>query len=263
MEFLDIDFNPFARTLKTIYERRKNEYDRITHGIWIISTVLKNAEILLEPNKFPYYTPKNIDHYILWSLVELDFEQIKSFMDSQNFIVYKCWIHVNNPYRSVDIPHYTIFLSKYDKHKTEEIFNLYNSIVKNDDRFQPIYNYLKYDTIPTKRIKKEFYNKCYRMFRLEKNVFPEKIIKLAYHNYGHKLSLKRMYYYGKRTPCYEIKLSETYLVKLKNIMLVLCSFSIPNRNKTHLNKLNSDIFKIIEGFLLGLRSVEPNRGPRR
>ena len=44
-------------------------------------TTLASADTVLEPNMFPYDTPPGIEHFTLWSVFDLNHDQIVEFVD--------------------------------------------------------------------------------------------------------------------------------------------------------------------------------------
>ncbi|KAI9027740.1 hypothetical protein DFJ74DRAFT_660296 [Hyaloraphidium curvatum] len=47
---------------------------------WIMRSVLHTDHTVLEPNPFPYTTPRGIEHWTLWSVGNLNTEQVESFV---------------------------------------------------------------------------------------------------------------------------------------------------------------------------------------
>lgn len=56
----------------------------------ILSTILWDRDINLEPNMFPYDTPKGIEHYTLWCVYEMTHSEICRYVEN--------WLSVHMPH---------------------------------------------------------------------------------------------------------------------------------------------------------------------
>jgi hypothetical protein len=56
---------------------------------WINRSVLADADILLEPNMFPYNTPQGIEHWTLWSRRDLEVPEVERYVGN--------WIKTQRP----------------------------------------------------------------------------------------------------------------------------------------------------------------------
>jgi len=80
----------------------------------IYRTTLRDGDIALEENMFPYDCPRGIRHYTLWSCEELSHRDICRFIEGHCHRhlpgqVLK-WNYEENSHRSIDIPHVHVFL---------------------------------------------------------------------------------------------------------------------------------------------------------
>lgn len=80
---------------------------------WINRSVLADADILLEPNMFPYNTPRGIEHWTLWSRRDLQLHEVEEYMQQ--------WIKTERPQvvrwnldenaeRSINIYHVHVYI---------------------------------------------------------------------------------------------------------------------------------------------------------
>eukprot|EP00468_Gymnochlora_sp_CCMP2014_P010355 CAMPEP_0167759626 /NCGR_PEP_ID=MMETSP0110_2-20121227/11127_1 /TAXON_ID=629695 /ORGANISM="Gymnochlora sp., Strain CCMP2014" /LENGTH=208 /DNA_ID=CAMNT_0007646031 /DNA_START=313 /DNA_END=939 /DNA_ORIENTATION=+ len=92
---------------------------------WVMRTTLKNSDHAMEKNLFPYKTPKNIEHWTLWAVHDMDGREIERFM--LNFIKTQmpdviAWEYDENSHRSIDIFHVHVYLQFKDKAQREQEF---------------------------------------------------------------------------------------------------------------------------------------------
>lgn len=79
----------------------------------ILSTTLKSAETVLEPNRFSNYTPRGIEHWTLWSRREMDAVEIEDYVCGwlrENKPHVECWNYDSNASRSIDVFHVHVYL---------------------------------------------------------------------------------------------------------------------------------------------------------
>ncbi|KAL3657931.1 hypothetical protein V7S43_017137 [Phytophthora oleae] len=79
----------------------------------ILATTLNNEETVLEPNMFPYKTPKGIEHWTLWSRYELDDADVEEFVCRwlrENAPQVESWNYDENLSRSIDVFHVHVYL---------------------------------------------------------------------------------------------------------------------------------------------------------
>jgi len=104
---------PAMREMKSRHQDRLDaewDGDRERH---IYETVLKERDVHLEPNRFPYACDAGIFHYTLWSRRDLSHEEILSFVDSwcRDAAPWVSeWAYEENTHLSFDIPHVHVFL---------------------------------------------------------------------------------------------------------------------------------------------------------
>ncbi|CAH0481156.1 unnamed protein product [Peronospora belbahrii] len=80
----------------------------------ILATTLHHKETVLEPNMFPYDTPKGIDHWTLWSRHEMKHVEIEEFVCNwirENAPQVEKWNYDENLSRSIDIFHVHVYLN--------------------------------------------------------------------------------------------------------------------------------------------------------
>jgi len=83
----------------------------------ILQTTLRDEDVVLERNMFPYDTPANITHYTLWSIDEMSHNEICRFVEHycQKFLPTAVeWNYEENSHRSIGIPHVHIFIKFQD-----------------------------------------------------------------------------------------------------------------------------------------------------
>ena len=119
-------FNEAAkRTLRIEYwdrtreckERKWDHMDRIdatydSREAWIWQSVLHEAEVVLEPNMFPYNTPKGIEHWTLWARRELTLPEVEAYVlewIARERPEVTRWNLDENAQRSIDIYHVHIY----------------------------------------------------------------------------------------------------------------------------------------------------------
>jgi len=56
---------PFQDHIDAMYTSRED---------WIMESVLSVDDVVIEPNMFPYNTPKGIEHWTLWSKKDMSLE---------------------------------------------------------------------------------------------------------------------------------------------------------------------------------------------
>ncbi|CAI5734423.1 unnamed protein product [Peronospora destructor] len=81
----------------------------------ILATTLRHKETVLEPNMFPYDTPKGINHWTLWSRHEMNHAEIEEFVCNwirENAPQVERWNYDENLSRSIDIFHVHVYLKE-------------------------------------------------------------------------------------------------------------------------------------------------------
>ena len=82
----------------------------------ILFTTLRTEDIVLEPNMFPYKTPKGISHYTLWSINDLTNSEVILFVDrwlQKNLPRVRRWQMDNNHgERTIDLFHVHIYIEE-------------------------------------------------------------------------------------------------------------------------------------------------------
>jgi hypothetical protein len=80
----------------------------------ILRTTLKNADVAVEKNMFPYDCPPGVEHWTLWSRSELSHVEVCSFVEGWAASP-DCprpvaeWNYEENKHRSFDVPHVHCF----------------------------------------------------------------------------------------------------------------------------------------------------------
>jgi len=93
-------------------------------------TTLSEADIVLEPNMFPYDTPAGVAHYTLWARYDLSHEEIIDFVDNwllSNFPQVRRWQYDDNcGVRSILLFHVHVFIElipfSFNVEASEEYF---------------------------------------------------------------------------------------------------------------------------------------------
>lgn len=80
----------------------------------VLKTTLWKEDTVLEPNMFPYWTPRGVEHYTLWSIRDLKHEEVVSFVDrwlSERMPQVRRWQYDDNAgERSIDLFHVHVFI---------------------------------------------------------------------------------------------------------------------------------------------------------
>jgi len=80
----------------------------------VLKTTLWKEDTVLEPNMFPYWTPRGVEHYTLWSIHDLNHSEIVSFVDkwlSKRMPRVRRWQYDDNSgERSIDLFHVHVFI---------------------------------------------------------------------------------------------------------------------------------------------------------
>lgn len=79
----------------------------------ILTTTLNDEDTVLEPNMFPYDTPRGIEHWTLWSRQEMKETEIEEFVCNwlrKNAPHVDSWNYDENMSRSIDIFHVHVYL---------------------------------------------------------------------------------------------------------------------------------------------------------
>lgn len=97
---------------KYIIKKKGLNYDK-----YLLKKYLHNKLYNLQPNKFPYYLEKNIQHYVLWlnPALKSKFIHNQKFIKSilKEYISDKEFIYYMNSYENKSIksiPHYQVFI---------------------------------------------------------------------------------------------------------------------------------------------------------
>lgn len=73
-------------------------------------TTFKNADVVIEPNMFPYETPDDILHFILWNRKDMVLDEVEDFVHN--------WIENEAPFEVLEW--------NYDENEGERSINLYH-----------------------------------------------------------------------------------------------------------------------------------------
>jgi len=101
---------------KLAKEYHQDKIDRLwpSREDLVMQTTLAEEDTVLEPNMFPYATPKGIAHYTLWSYDDLSHSQIVDFVDSwllERFPQVRRWQYDDNSgERSILLFHVHVFI---------------------------------------------------------------------------------------------------------------------------------------------------------
>ncbi|ETV68778.1 hypothetical protein, variant [Aphanomyces astaci] len=79
----------------------------------IFGTTLLGRTSYMEPNMFPYDTPEGIEHWTLWSRLEMNHDDVKAYVESwidTNAPHVQAWNYDDNPERSINIFHVHVYL---------------------------------------------------------------------------------------------------------------------------------------------------------
>jgi hypothetical protein len=82
----------------------------------IMTSVLYDCDVDLEKNLFPYNCPAGIEHWTLWSKVDMKHAEICLFVERyclRNLPDVVEWNYEDNSHRSIDIPHVHVFFRKH------------------------------------------------------------------------------------------------------------------------------------------------------
>jgi len=84
----------------------------------ILQTTLKNDKTVLELNPFPYNTPKNVQHWTLWSVNEMSKIEIEDFVcawiaDNLPGSALE-WNYDENAERSINLFHVHVYIKVHD-----------------------------------------------------------------------------------------------------------------------------------------------------
>lgn len=98
-------------------ERKWDHMDRIdaaypSREAWIWQSVLHAAEVVLEPNMFPYNTPRGIEHWTLWARRELALPEVEEYVlgwIARERPEVTRWNLDENAQRSIDIYHVHVY----------------------------------------------------------------------------------------------------------------------------------------------------------
>ncbi|KAH9116082.1 hypothetical protein LEN26_005479 [Aphanomyces euteiches] len=83
----------------------------------IYSTTLLGRTSFMEPNMFPYDTPKGIEHWTLWSRLEMNHYDVQDYVEKwidNNATHVLAWNYDDNPERSINIFHVHVYLQVGD-----------------------------------------------------------------------------------------------------------------------------------------------------
>ncbi|KDO34564.1 hypothetical protein SPRG_00627 [Saprolegnia parasitica CBS 223.65] len=126
-DFAD-DADRRRRTLKLQYWTRSDEckerkwdhldlLDSEEHGMTreehIYATTLAGRTSFMEPNMFPYSTPEGIEHWTLWSRLEMRHADVQDYVEqwiTTNAPHVTAWNYDDNPERSINIFHVHVYL---------------------------------------------------------------------------------------------------------------------------------------------------------
>ncbi|RHY19600.1 hypothetical protein DYB25_001745 [Aphanomyces astaci] len=79
----------------------------------IFGTTLLGRTSYMEPNMFPYDPPEGIEHWTLWSRLEMNHDDVKAYVESwidTNAPHVQAWNYDDNPERSINIFHVHVYL---------------------------------------------------------------------------------------------------------------------------------------------------------
>ncbi|ETV91900.1 hypothetical protein, variant [Aphanomyces invadans] len=79
----------------------------------IYRTTLLGRTSYMEPNMFPYDTPKGIEHWTLWSRLEMNHNDVQEYVEAwidRNAPHIEAWNYDDNPERSINIFHVHVYL---------------------------------------------------------------------------------------------------------------------------------------------------------
>mmetsp|Transcript_22089 Transcript_22089/g.39163 ORF Transcript_22089/g.39163 Transcript_22089/m.39163 type:complete len:190 (-) Transcript_22089:122-691(-) len=122
-----LDRKQFMRNLEIDYWKRTEECSKkkkkhmekieqdgtVSMEDYVLKTTLKDSDHAMEKNLFPYKTPKNIEHWTLWAMHDMDMREIERFVydyvttHMPNVV---SWEYDENSHRSIDIFHVHIYL---------------------------------------------------------------------------------------------------------------------------------------------------------
>ncbi|KAF0699847.1 Aste57867_9623 [Aphanomyces stellatus] len=84
----------------------------------IFGTTLLGRTSYMEPNMFPYETPAGIEHWTLWSRLDLNHYDVQDYVEKwidTNAPHIRAWNYDDNPERSINIFHVHVYLQVDDK----------------------------------------------------------------------------------------------------------------------------------------------------
>eukprot|EP00465_Bigelowiella_longifila_P009109 CAMPEP_0185252956 /NCGR_PEP_ID=MMETSP1359-20130426/1893_1 /TAXON_ID=552665 /ORGANISM="Bigelowiella longifila, Strain CCMP242" /LENGTH=246 /DNA_ID=CAMNT_0027835247 /DNA_START=235 /DNA_END=975 /DNA_ORIENTATION=+ len=129
---INLDSKELLRTLEIDYWKRSEECSRrkkehmeriegngtVSMEDWVLQTTLKGTDHAMEKNQFPYLTPRNIEHWTLWALHEMDRREIERFVYDyirKNMPDVVAWEYDENSHRSIHIFHVHVYLKFKDR----------------------------------------------------------------------------------------------------------------------------------------------------
>jgi len=92
---------------------------------WVMRTTMKGCDHAMEKNPFPYQTPKNVEHWTLWAVHEMDRREIERFVYhyiTKNMPNVVSWEYDENSHRSIHIFHVHIYLKFKDDETRQSEF---------------------------------------------------------------------------------------------------------------------------------------------
>lgn len=114
-----VRIGPWKRNDKVAKEKnsRLNWIDRTYRGNrekYVDEEVLGSRDVLVEPNKFPYHLPPDIEHWTIWSRSDLDHKQlceyVEAWLDARKPNNVVAWNYDDNRgRRTIDIWHVHIY----------------------------------------------------------------------------------------------------------------------------------------------------------
>ncbi|GMF29395.1 unnamed protein product [Phytophthora lilii] len=82
----------------------------------ILSTTLNEKETVLEPNMFPYNTPKGIEHWTLWSRHDMNPTEVETYVCNwlgEYAPHVESWNYDENPSHSIDVFHVHVYFRSH------------------------------------------------------------------------------------------------------------------------------------------------------
>lgn len=119
-----IRIGPWKRSEEVAHKKNErlawiDETFRGNRERFIMNTVLDGREVVVEPNKFPYFLPPDIEHWTIWSRHDMDHRELCDYMEK--------WLDAREPHnviawnyddnrgrRTIDIWHVHIYFQGAD-----------------------------------------------------------------------------------------------------------------------------------------------------